>query len=121
PGEALPLPQELIVEEVGARDPRTAEERRLAYVALTRARRHLFLSAAARYEGGKRWKPSRFLAEMGFLPAPDGTVIEALAAEPVPAVEAPPAPTVAQSALPMNHPEVPELLLSYSQLEAYRN
>ena len=119
-GEALPLPPELIVEEIPGRDPRLAEERRLAYVALTRARRQLFLSAAERYEGGKRWKPSRFLAEMGFLPAPDGTVVEALGPEPVPAVEAPSAPPAAQAALPISHPDVPELILSYSQLDTYR-
>jgi DNA helicase-2/ATP-dependent DNA helicase PcrA len=120
-GEALPLPPELIVEDIPGRDPRLSEERRLAYVALTRARRYLFLSAAERYEGGKRWKPSRFLADMGFLPAPDGAVVEATAAEPAPLVESPSAPTATQSALPLNHPEVPELLLSYSQLESYRN
>ncbi|MEA2646642.1 MAG: ATP-dependent helicase UvrD/PcrA [Chloroflexota bacterium] len=119
-GEALPLPQELIAEEVGNRDPSVAEERRLAFVALTRARRHLFLSAAERYEGGKRWKPSRFLAEMGFLPAPDGTVVEALAAETAPEVEAPPPTPAAQAALPMGHPDVPELSVSYSQLDLYQ-
>jgi DNA helicase-2/ATP-dependent DNA helicase PcrA len=119
PGEALPLPQELIVEEVGSRDPRMAEERRLAFVALTRAKRHLFLSAAERYEGAKRWKPSRFLAEMGFLPAPDGKVVEPPKAEPVPEVEVV-APSVAQAALPMPHPEVPELSVSYSALDLYQ-
>ena len=120
-GEALPLPQELIAEEVGNRDPSVAEERRLAFVALTRAKRHLFLSAAERYEGTKRWKPSRFLAEMGFLPAPDGTVVEALAPEPAPEVD-PPAPApAAQAALPMGgHPDVPELSVSYSQLDLYQ-
>jgi len=120
-GEALPLPPELIVEEIPGRDPRLSEERRLAYVALTRARRYLFVSAAQRYEGGKRWKPSRFLADMGFLPAPDGTVVEAPAPEPKPLVEPPTPAPAAQSALPMSHPEVPELLLSYSQLDSYRN
>jgi DNA helicase-2/ATP-dependent DNA helicase PcrA len=118
-GEPLPLPQELIVEEVGSRDPRMAEERRLAYVALTRARRHLFVSAAEHYEGTKRWKPSRFLVEMGFLPAPDGKVVEAPASEPAPQVEAEPA-TVAQAALPMAHPEVQELSVSYSALDLYQ-
>ena len=118
-GEALPLPQELIVEEVSARDPRIAEERRLCYVALTRARRHLFLSAAQRYEGGKKWKPSRFLADMGFLPAPDGTTAAPPAPEVDPDVELPP-PAVAQAALPLDHPQAPELVASYSQLEAYQ-
>ncbi|HEV1997683.1 MAG TPA: ATP-dependent DNA helicase, partial [Candidatus Dormibacteraeota bacterium] len=118
-GEALPLPQELIAEEVSSRDPRIAEERRLCYVAITRARRHLLLSAAQRYEGGKKWKPSRFLADMGFLPAPDGSTPEALPPEQDPAVELP-APPVAQAALPMDHPEVPELVVSYSALDSYQ-
>jgi DNA helicase-2/ATP-dependent DNA helicase PcrA len=118
-GDALPLPAELIVEEVSNRDPRIAEERRLCYVAVTRARHHLFLCSAQRYEGAKKWKPSRFIADMGFLPAPDGTTIEALAAEADPAVEIP-SPPIAQSALPLDHPQAPELVVSYSQLEAYQ-
>jgi len=118
-GEALPLPQELIAEELSSRDPRVAEERRLCYVAVTRARRHVMLSAAQRYEGGKKWKPSRFLADMGFLPAPAGTTIEPPPPEQDPAVELPP-PPVAQAALPMDHPQVPELVVSYSALDAYQ-
>ncbi|MDQ6748984.1 MAG: ATP-dependent helicase, partial [Candidatus Dormibacteraeota bacterium] len=118
-GEALPLPTELIVEEVSNRDPRIAEERRLCYVAVTRARHHLYVSAAERYDGLKKWKPSRFMADMGFLPAPDGTTIEALAPEPDPSVETAVAP-VAQAALPLDHPQAPELVVSYSQLEAYQ-
>ncbi|MFN2464952.1 MAG: ATP-dependent helicase [Candidatus Dormibacteria bacterium] len=118
-GEALPLPTELIIEEVSNRDPRIAEERRLCYVAVTRARHHLLLSAAERYDGMKKWKPSRFMADMGFLPAPDGTTVEPLAKEEDPTVELPPAP-IAQSALPLDHPQAPELVVSYSQLEAYQ-
>ncbi len=52
-----------------------AEERRLAYVAVTRARRHLFISTAARRPSGsgteQSRKPSRFLAAAGFT-ADDG-------------------------------------------------
>ena len=118
-GEALPLPQELIAEEVSARDPRIAEERRLCYVAITRARRHIMLSAAQRYEGGKKWKPSRFLADMGFLPAPDGTTVEPLAPEADPSVQLP-SPPVAQAALPLDHPQAPELVVSYSALDTYQ-
>ncbi|MFN2463188.1 MAG: ATP-dependent helicase [Candidatus Dormibacteria bacterium] len=117
-GDALPLPQELIAEEVSNRDPRIAEERRLCYVALTRARRHLFVSAATRYEGQKKWKPSRFLVDMGFLPSPDGSTAAPPPPEVDPEVELPPA-TIAQAALPLDHPQAPELVVSYSQLEAY--
>ncbi len=44
------------------------EERRVCFVAITRARRRLILSRARRYRGWKK-TPSRFLAEMGY---PDG-------------------------------------------------
>ncbi len=44
------------------------EERRLMYVAITRARKQLFVSYCLRRRRGKEWqecKPSRFIAEMG--------------------------------------------------------
>ena len=43
-----------------------AEERRLLYVGITRAKRHLFLSRAA------KGRPSRFLGELGLRPARTG-------------------------------------------------
>ena len=62
--EAVFLPR-LEERELPSRQARTddavAEERRLLYVGLTRAKRHLFLTRA----GGK---PSRFLAELGVRP-----------------------------------------------------
>jgi len=36
----------------------------LLYVAMTRARTLLYLTWAAHYEGGRRWRPSRFLEEL---------------------------------------------------------
>ncbi|RZN42140.1 MAG: ATP-dependent helicase [Methanosarcinales archaeon] len=41
------------------------EERRLCYVAMTRAREHLWLTLATQYNGGER-QPSRFLEEIGY-------------------------------------------------------
>ncbi len=46
------------------REDHVAEERRLLYVAMTRARRHLYLSWAGRYEGSRVWRPSRFIDEL---------------------------------------------------------
>jgi ATP-dependent exoDNAse (exonuclease V) beta subunit len=60
-GEGLTLPNELLKEELPAAELHLAEERRLAYVALTRAREEIVCTLAARYEGVKDWRPSRFL------------------------------------------------------------
>jgi DNA helicase II / ATP-dependent DNA helicase PcrA len=50
--------------EVAGKEDQVAEERRLLYVAMTRARDRLRLSWADRYEGSRTWRPSRFLAEL---------------------------------------------------------
>src|SRR5947207_14954373 len=60
-GEGLTLPNELLKEELPAAELHLAEERRLAYVALTRAREEIVCTLAARYEGVRDWRPSRFL------------------------------------------------------------
>ncbi len=60
-GEGLTLPNELIKEEVPAAELHLAEERRLAYVALTRAREEVVCTLAGRYEGTRDWRPSKFL------------------------------------------------------------
>ena len=54
-----------------------AEERRLAYVAVTRARRLLLLTGAQWGDGSRPRTPSRFLAEAGDLAGP-GTGVEVL-------------------------------------------
>ncbi len=58
------LPSAILEPAVRRREDNVAEERRLAYVALTRARRHAVLSFAATYDGTRMWQPSRFLAEL---------------------------------------------------------
>lgn len=52
--EQMPIPQELIKEILPTGDYHLQEERRLFYVAMTRARDHLFLTAANFYGEGKR-------------------------------------------------------------------
>jgi DNA helicase-2/ATP-dependent DNA helicase PcrA len=62
--DSLELPAAVLEPSIRAREDHVAEERRLLYVAMTRARSRLFLSWAERYEGSRRWRPSRFLAEV---------------------------------------------------------
>ncbi len=73
-GESLELPAALIKDQLPSGDFHLEEERRLFYVAVTRAKRHLYLSWAKDYGGKTLKKPSPFLVESGLLPAPkEGT------------------------------------------------
>ncbi len=58
------LPSAVLEPLVRGREDIVAEERRLLYVAMTRARRHLYLTRASHYEGGRRWRDSRFIEEV---------------------------------------------------------
>lgn len=61
--EKFELPKELIKEKVGEESTDLAEERRLFYVAMTRAKKRLYLTAALDYGTKKTHKISRFVAE----------------------------------------------------------
>lgn len=61
--ESLPLPPGL-VPVIAELDDHIAEERRLFYVAMTRAKEGLFLLSADDYGGARARKPSRFLLEL---------------------------------------------------------
>ncbi|HEY8643778.1 MAG TPA: ATP-dependent DNA helicase, partial [Candidatus Dormibacteraeota bacterium] len=62
-GEGFDLPAAVLEPGVRGREDQVAEERRLFYVAMTRARQRLVLSWAERYEGARKWRRSRFLDE----------------------------------------------------------
>ncbi len=64
--EALPLPRELVA-SIPELDDHLAEERRLFYVAMTRAKEGLYLVSAHDYGGTRERKPSRFVTELGFV------------------------------------------------------
>ena len=116
-GEALGLPPELVKEELeGGAGSHLLEERRLFYVAMTRAMDELVLTSAADYGTARARKLSRFVVEALDLPSPrpvsqrtaplEALAREAPAPEPRPAVEA----------------EIPEdelLRLSYRQIDDY--
>ena len=102
------LPASVLEPLVRGREDVVAEERRLLYVAMTRARRHLFLTRASHYEGGRRWRDSRFLDEVraaGVRIVCESTFDSA-----------PPPP---QPRLPPRRPG--EVVLSYSAIAAYRD
>ncbi|MEI8143600.1 MAG: ATP-dependent DNA helicase [Candidatus Berkelbacteria bacterium] len=62
--DQLPIPDELIKERLPEGDYHAMEERRLFYVAATRAKTYLFLSSAEDYGGKRKKKLSPFAAEL---------------------------------------------------------
>jgi DNA helicase-2/ATP-dependent DNA helicase PcrA len=100
------LPAAVLEPLVRGREDVIAEERRLLYVAMTRARQRLYLTRAEHYEGGRRWRASRFLAEV--LASGPGMVNErAIASAPVP-----------ERAVTLNGHKT-DVHLSYSGIAAY--
>ena len=63
--DAIEIPQELAKEKAPEGDIHLQEERRLFYVAMTRAKQGLFLTSALNYGGKTSKKPSIFLTELG--------------------------------------------------------
>ncbi len=70
-GEAIPLPDGLINERLPQGDAHLEEERRLFYVACTRAKDSLTFTGAEDYGGARKKKPSIFLSEAGFQVSPE--------------------------------------------------
>jgi DNA helicase-2/ATP-dependent DNA helicase PcrA len=115
--EALALPPELVKEEPeGGASSHVLEERRLFYVAMTRAMDELVMTSASDYGTARARKLSRFVVEALDLPSPRPqsrrtTPLEALARE----APAPPSPPPVELEIPDD-----ELLrLSYRQIDDY--
>lgn len=73
-GRRMPIeiPEKLLKETLTGSDRHLEEERRLFYVACTRARKRLYFTSGEDYGGVRKKKPSRFLVESGLEPsAPD--------------------------------------------------
>jgi DNA helicase-2/ATP-dependent DNA helicase PcrA len=102
------LPPAVLEPLVRGREDVLAEERRLLYVAMTRAKRHLFLTRASHYEGGRRWRDSRFLDEVR---AAGRQTVRERTFEPC--GQAP--------AAHLNSRRGAEVVLSYSAISAYRD
>lgn len=65
--ELIEVPRELIREIIPEGDYHLQEERRIFYVAMTRARDGLFFTSAEDYGGTRKKRPSRFLQEVGLV------------------------------------------------------
>ena len=115
-GDPLSLPQELVNEELGGGDAQLHEERRLFYVAMTRARDELVLTSASDYGTSRARKVSRFVVEALDLPSPRPisrrtAPLEALARH-----------AHAPDPAPAGERELPDgelLRLSYNQIDDY--
>jgi len=68
-GDAIPLPEGLINERLPEGNTHLEEERRLFYVAMTRAKESVTLTGAESYGGSRKKKPSVFFGELGFEPS----------------------------------------------------
>lgn len=66
-GEMISIPDELIREVMPTGDVHLQEERRLFYVAMTRAKKGLYFVWALDYGGTRAKKPSRFLHELDLI------------------------------------------------------
>jgi DNA helicase-2/ATP-dependent DNA helicase PcrA len=114
--EVLELPRELVQEGLAGGDAHLHEERRLFYVAMTRAKQELILTSAADYGTARARKVSRFVVETLDLPTPSPRArrtepLEALARhQPVPEI------------LPAREAPIPDdepLSLSFRQIDDY--
>ncbi|HEX2193557.1 MAG TPA: ATP-dependent DNA helicase [Candidatus Limnocylindria bacterium] len=118
-GDQLPLPEELVREPLPAGDHHLAEERRLFYVGMTRAREELVLTWARDYGGRVARRMSPFLLEA--LDLPPATPVEVLRpsiAERLARHDRGQAPATAAAAAPAALGERP-LHLSYGQVSDY--
>lgn len=100
------VPDELVKETLNRGDEHIQEERRLFYVALTRAKRFLYLTYSPNMGGAKKWKPSGFLAE---------TAINVITQPPLTS-SSPPLSTVHHH----THARPTIEKLSYSKIDAYQ-
>jgi DNA helicase-2/ATP-dependent DNA helicase PcrA len=114
--EAIAIPDALVKEILPVGDVHLEEERRLFYVAMTRAKEGLFLSWSPDYGGIRKKKPSLFLFETGLsnkILADNKEVAEKNSGSPIFKTNNQPAGTKISFKLPS--------YFSYTQLAAFNN
>ncbi len=115
-GEPIALPGPLIKDILPSGDFHLQEERRLFYVAMTRAQRELYLTSARDYGGVRARKVSRFVLEALDLPKADTTAFHA---SPVEAIHRhAPSANGRQGLAGLIPPDQP-IFLSYRQVDDY--
>ncbi|HET7700117.1 MAG TPA: ATP-dependent DNA helicase [Candidatus Limnocylindria bacterium] len=115
-GEELPLPPELSKSPPPSRDTHIAEERRLAYVAITRAKDTFYFTSAVDYGGTRAFRPSRFIGE-ALGRQPERLSARLAAYEELQHFQV--APDAADAPLPALGPD-DVLTVSYSDIDDYR-
>lgn len=108
--EPLAVPPELLTAPPMGNDAHYQEERRLFYVALTRAKEKVYLSSAENYGGARAKRVSRFLIELGFDTPRES---RELGDSPSEKIKKPSAPGAAQSVYEIGN------TFSFSQLRSY--
>ncbi|MBI4035251.1 MAG: PD-(D/E)XK nuclease family protein, partial [Candidatus Chisholmbacteria bacterium] len=108
--DPIEFPDQLVKDTLPVGDTDIAEERRLFYVGMTRARDYLYLTYALNYGGVRDRKPSGFLAETG-LPVTNITDVNL----PLLAVAPPPA-----SVIKLPYRKIKLEHLSYSQIDTFK-
>ncbi|MDO8499522.1 MAG: ATP-dependent DNA helicase [bacterium] len=119
-GDGIEIPPALIHEQLPSGDAHYQEERRLFYVAITRAKNKLFLTSAEDYGGARKKKISRFIKEI----YPDEVETSAKAEKKYPPKADSP---LARKLLPEQMPEITPVesklhavkAFSFSQLKSY--
>ncbi|MBI4272339.1 ATP-dependent helicase [Candidatus Uhrbacteria bacterium] len=112
--DAIELPRALTKELVPEGDIHLEEERRLLYVALTRAKKGVFLTSAQDYGGARKKKPSLFLYETGFLRKEDSIEVKSSKKSALPQENKVSLSTLAIQPLPLPS------IFSFTQLMAFR-
>ncbi|MDD4901199.1 MAG: UvrD-helicase domain-containing protein [Patescibacteria group bacterium] len=115
--EEIALPDALVKEILPQGDAHLEEERRLFYVAMTRARVGLYFSWARDYGGRAEKKPSRFLAEAGLIKKSQIPISKSQFPNPKSQF---PIPNKTPNSKPQIILQIPSHF-SYSQLAAYSN
>ncbi|MBI2590782.1 MAG: UvrD-helicase domain-containing protein [Candidatus Blackburnbacteria bacterium] len=120
--EQIPIPEELIKEVLPQGNYHLQEERRLAYVAATRAKDRLYFTAADYYGEGKREKkvslfvPEALGEEVLSMAATKGEQLSILEYSPLPQSHNPPASQRGEQSTTIP----PITYLSYSQIDCFR-